>query len=182
MARRAVFLDRDGVVNEAVVRQGKPYPPQSADQLRLVRGASEAFARLHERGLSLIVVTNQPDVARGTSSREAVESIHAALAGMLPLDDFFVCYHDDEDRCPCRKPKPGLLLNAAARHGILLGESFLIGDRWRDIDAAHAAGCLGIFLDYSYLERRPTRDPDATVTSLTAAADWILARLPDGHE
>ena len=177
MPRRAVFLDRDGVVNEAVVREGKPYPPQSPQQLRLVEGAREALALLHERGLLLVVVTNQPDVARGDASRQSVEHIHSTLAGMLPLDDFFVCYHDDPDGCHCRKPKPGLLLDAAARHEISLPDSFLIGDRWRDIDAAHAAGCRSVLLDYGYDERGPTREPDVRVSTLAQAADWILSRL-----
>jgi D-glycero-D-manno-heptose 1,7-bisphosphate phosphatase len=172
--RRAVFLDRDGVLNCSVVRDGKPYPPASADETIIIPGAAEALARLKGAGFLLLVVTNQPDIARGTQSRDAVDSIHRKLAAALPLDGFFVCYHDDVDRCECRKPLPGLLRQAAEIHGIDLPASFLIGDRWRDIDAGHAADCRTILIDYSYRERGPTAEPSARVRSLPEAVDCIL--------
>ena len=137
---RAVFLDRDGVLNRPVVRDGKPYPPASVEELEISPDAPAALAALKQAGFRLYVVTNQPDVARGSATRAAVERIHAALAEALPLDGFYVCYHDDSDRCECRKPKPGLLLAAAAEHGISLRASYLIGDRWRDIEAGQRAG------------------------------------------
>ena len=173
---RAVFLDRDGVLNRAILRDGKPYPPASLDQLEVLPGAADALADLKSRGFLLFVVTNQPDVARGAQTREAVEAIHAELRKQLPLDGFFVCYHDDKDRCDCRKPAPGLLLQAAGRHAIQLSESFLIGDRWRDVEAGQNAGCATILVDYRYRERGPAREPDARVKSLREAADWILSR------
>jgi D-glycero-D-manno-heptose 1,7-bisphosphate phosphatase len=172
----AVFLDRDGVLNEAVVRDGKPYPPASAADVQIVPGALRALTGLKARGLLLIVVTNQPDVARGTQSAEAVEAIHQLLRSELPLDDFVTCYHDDRDNCPCRKPKPGLILEGAARHGVDPAVSFLVGDRWRDIEAGKAAGCRTVWIDRGYSERRP-EGADAHVRSLTDAVDWILARL-----
>ena len=175
--KAAVFLDRDGVVNEAVVREGRPYPPQSMDELRLVSDAA-ALHRLKALGLSLIVVTNQPDVARGTQTRETVEAIHARLGGLLPIDDFLSCFHDDAAACDCRKPTPGLILQAAARHGIDPFRSFLVGDRWRDIDAGYAAGCRTILIDRGYQERGPSGPPDATVTSLAEATTWIIAQSP----
>jgi D-glycero-D-manno-heptose 1,7-bisphosphate phosphatase len=135
----------------------------------------EALQRLAAAGYLLVVVTNQPDVARGTQTRAAVEAIHARLAAALPLDEFRTCYHDDADGCRCRKPAPGLLLDAAAAHGIDLARSVMIGDCWRDVEAGRAAGCATIFVDYGYAERRPER-PDAVVPSLKEAADWILAR------
>jgi D-glycero-D-manno-heptose 1,7-bisphosphate phosphatase len=170
---RAVFLDRDGVINRAVLRDGRPYPPATVETLELLPGVAEALARLHRAGYRLVVVTNQPDIARGTQDRSAVDSMHAALAAALPIDDFRVCDHDDSDGCDCRKPKPGLLRQAAQAADIDLGSSFMVGDRWRDIEAGRAAGCRTIFIEYGYNERRP-HAPDAIVQSLAEAADWIL--------
>jgi D-glycero-D-manno-heptose 1,7-bisphosphate phosphatase len=141
--------------------------------------APDALAALKGRGFLLIVVTNQPDVSRGTQERAEVEGMHAWLKSILPLDDFFVCYHDDSDGCDCRKPKPGLLLQAAERYAIELGSSFLIGDRWRDVDAGSAAGCRTVWIDYDYAERAPSTEPSARAESLRAAVDWILAAAVD---
>jgi D-glycero-D-manno-heptose 1,7-bisphosphate phosphatase len=174
---RAVFLDRDGVINRAIVRNGKPYPPTTLDQLEVIPDAPNALSRLHAAGFRLIVVTNQPDVARGTQTRAFVESVHAALLAIgLPIDSFRVCYHDDPDHCDCRKPKPGLLLAAAREDGIDLKNSYLVGDRWRDIEAGEAAGCRTVFIDQQYSESAPARC-DAKVKSLAEAADWILKNL-----
>lgn len=171
---RAVFLDRDGVVNRAVVRDGKPYPPQDLGDLELVPGAAQVLGRLKAAGYLLVVVTNQPDVARGRQSRQTVEDIHAWLADRLPIDEFRVCYHDDADGCACRKPLPGLLLAAADAHGLNLAESVMVGDRWRDVEAGRRAGCATVFIDYGYAERTPS-SPDAVVATLGEAAEWILA-------
>lgn len=171
---KAVFLDRDGVLNEAVVREGRPYPPADLDGLILVPDSAPALAALKRAGFLLVVVTNQPDVARGAQSRAVVETINSALASQLPIDDFFVCWHQDGDQCGCRKPKPGLLLQASERHGIDLAASFLIGDRWRDIDAGAAAGCRTILIDRRYRERPPSAEPDFRAVSLAQAAEWIL--------
>ncbi len=175
--KTAVFLDRDGVLNEAVVRDGKPYPPDSAVDVKIVAGAVEALGRLKALGLPLIVVTNQPDVARGRQTVAAVEAIHQRLKAELPIDDFLACYHDDRDGCVCRKPKPGLILEGAARHGADPGRSFLVGDRWRDIDAGQAAGCRTVWIDRGYRERGPSAAADARVTSLAEAVEWILTQL-----
>jgi len=118
-------------------------------------------------------VTNQPDVARGTTRRKDVEAMHVALRAALPLDACFVCYHDDAAGCDCRKPLPGLLIRAAAEHAIDLSRSFLIGDRWRDIDAGFAAGCRTILIDRGYCERGPQHTPHVRVDTLTKAVDWI---------
>lgn len=174
---RAVFLDRDGVLNEAVVRDGKPYPPGSLADLRIIDGAATSLARLKERGFLLLVVTNQPDVARGTQSMAAIEEMHQSIRDRLPIDEFLVCAHDDRDQCACRKPAPGLLLEAASRHGVDMSRSFLIGDRWRDVDAGRAAGCRTVFIDYGYRERGPSADPDARVKSLPEAVDWIVGQV-----
>jgi len=172
--RPAVFLDRDGVINESLVRDGKPYPPHTVAETVIVADAHSALTRLKGNGFVLIVVTNQPDVRRGTVTRQAIEQIHAFLKSSLPLDDFFVCDHDDRDACDCRKPSPGLILKAAAAHGLDVKQSYMVGDRWRDIDAGSAAGCRTLLIDYHYRERRSTSLPDASVASLSEAVDWIL--------
>jgi D-sedoheptulose 7-phosphate isomerase len=178
--RPAVFLDRDGVLNRAVVRQGKPLPPASLDELEILPGTASSLHDLKSHGFDLYVITNQPDVARGTLTREAVEAIHRQLASALPIDAIFVCYHDDKNDCDCRKPRPGLILEAQRKHNIDLGRSFFVGDRWRDIDAGHAAGCKTILIDYGYDERKSAQPPDAVVKSLREAADWIICSTLKG--
>jgi histidinol-phosphate phosphatase family protein len=172
--QRAVFLDRDGVLNEATVREGRPYPPANLAELRIIPDAAAALRRLKQAGFLLIVVTNQPDVGRGTQTRGAVEEINAAIRAALPVDDFYVCFHDGNVGCDCRKPKPGLLLKAAAEWNIDVGQSFLVGDRWRDIDAGAAAGCRTVLIDYAYRERGPATNPAFCTESLTGAVEWIL--------
>jgi D-glycero-D-manno-heptose 1,7-bisphosphate phosphatase len=172
--KRAVFLDRDGVINQAILRDGKPYPPSTIEELKIVEGAAEALPDLKQAGFLLIVVTNQPDIARGAQTRAAVDAIHQSLREALPVDDFFVCPHDDSDQCDCRKPLPGLLLRAAGKYDIDMPRSFMVGDRWRDVDAGASAGCATVWIDHGYSERLPAAEPSAKVDSIRAAADWIL--------
>jgi D-glycero-D-manno-heptose 1,7-bisphosphate phosphatase len=174
---RAVFFDRDGVLNESVMRDGKPYPPNSVEEVKVAAGAAEALGRLKTMGLPLIVVTNQPDIARGTVTAEAVDAINQRLRSELPIDEFIVCPHDDRDQCACRKPQPGMILDGASRWGADPSRSFMVGDRWRDIEAGQAAGCLTVWIDRDYNERPPTRAADARVGSLTEAVDWIVKRI-----
>jgi D-glycero-D-manno-heptose 1,7-bisphosphate phosphatase len=176
IGRRAVFLDRDGVLNEPIVRDHKPYPPATVEEIVVAADAESSLKHLKHRGFLLLVVTNQPDVRRGICNKLDVEEIHKFLSEQLPLDDFFVCYHDDEDLCRCRKPLPGLLLDGAAKYGVDLERSYLIGDRWRDIDAGAAAGCRTVMVDRGYKERQPTALPDASVRSLSEAVNWILTQ------
>jgi len=172
---RAVFLDRDGVLTRAPVIDGTPCAPATLAEMEIDSDAPAALALLKAAGFLLVVVTNQPIVARGEARREDVEAIHAALEVALPLDACLVCYHDDADACGCRKPKPGMLLQAAGAYGIDLAQSFMVGDRWRDIDAGAAAGCRTVWIDRGYRERPPQHAPDARVETLAAAAEWILA-------
>ncbi len=174
-SRRAVFLDRDGVLVRAPVIEGRPHSIRSIEELVLEDGAVAACAVLREAGFLLVVVTNQPEVARGNLSLAAVDAIHARLRELLPLDDVRVCPHDDADGCGCRKPKPGMLLDAAREHGIELGRSFLVGDRWKDVEAGRNAGCTTVFLNREYSETMPDR-PDVTVRDLGEAAERILAQ------
>jgi len=173
MPRRAAFLDRDGVLNAAVVREGKPYPPASAAEVVILPGVAEALCRLKAAGYLIIVVSNQPDVARGTTTREAVEAINARLAAELPIDEFRTCYHDAADNCPCRKPKPGMLLAAAREHDLDLFACFMAGDRWRDVEAGRNAGCATVFIDYGYNENQP-ESYDIRAHSLAEAVDVFL--------
>jgi D-glycero-D-manno-heptose 1,7-bisphosphate phosphatase len=174
VSRRAVFLDRDGVLNEPLIRGGKPFPPGGPEEVAIAPGAAMALEGLRDAGFCLLVVTNQPDVPRGVTTRAAVEGINSLLSRALPLDEFFICYHTDRDGCGCRKPLPGLILEAAAKHSIDLGSSYMVGDRWRDIDAGAAAGCRTILIDRDYRERAPDHRPDYRVRTLAEAADAIL--------
>jgi len=174
--RRAVFLDRDGVINRAIVRDGKPYPPTSLEELDILPGVQEALHKLHAANYLLIVVTNQPDVARGAAKREDVEAMNTYLSSQLPIDDFKTCYHDSRDKCSCRKPMPGALLEAAKEHNIDLSKSFMIGDRWRDVEAGASAGCKTFFINYRYAEQTPDA-PDFIVSSLLEAKTIILGEF-----
>jgi len=170
---RAVFLDRDGVLNKAFIRDGKPLSPDTIEEMIIVPDAAEALNRLRRHGFRLIVATNQPDIARKRLTREEVDAMNGHLRSNLPLDAIEVCPHDDADNCACRKPKPGLLLHAAQRDGIALDESFMVGDRYRDIEAGDSAGCRTILIGDGYGETFKAQ-PDAKFATLSEAADWIL--------
>ncbi len=175
MSQAAVFLDRDGVVNQAIVRNGRPYPPDSLAELVILPDVAKALALLRHLGFELVVVTNQPDVARGTQSKAVVEAINEAIAAQTGIEHFRVCYHDDADDCDCRKPKPGLLLDAALDLNLDLGRSFMIGDRWRDIEAGRNTGVATVWVDRGYVEAIPSVY-DQRVASLLDAAQWIAGR------
>ena len=175
LLRRAVFLDRDGVINRTKIIEGKPYPPTSVADFTLLPGVVEACQRLKQAGLLLVVATNQPDVGRGTLRQEVVEMIHRHLCDLLPIDRVEVSYAGGDEQPPSefRKPRPGLLLRASRELGIDLPRSYMVGDRWRDIDCGHAAGCTTLLVDYRYAEalRLP---PHYKVQNLLEAADIIL--------
>lgn len=171
---RAVFLDRDGVLNRVIFREGVQGPPRSLDELEIAPDAATSLAELKAAGFQLICVTNQPDVPRGLLSAEVLKAINTAVRAAVPLDDLFACCHDNGDGCDCRKPRPGLLLEGARKHGIDLGSSFMVGDRWRDVEAGANAGCRTVLLENDYNDRAPSPPPDATVRTLTEAVSWIL--------
>jgi len=173
--RRAVFLDRDGVINRALERESKPYPPRSLDEFEILPGVAAACEKLKRGGYLLVVATNQPDVGRGTMAKELVETIHAEMCRQLPIDRVEVCFHPGQGKsaCDCRKPKPGMLLRAARELGIDLKESWMVGDRWRDVDCGHAAGCRTIFIDRGYAEELRQK-PHFSAGNLAKAADIIL--------
>jgi D-glycero-D-manno-heptose 1,7-bisphosphate phosphatase len=174
-----VFLDRDGVLNRAVIRGGQPFPPSTVDTVEVIPGSVEACAALHGAGAFLYCVTNQPDVARGTARRQDIEAINDHLQRELGLDEVVACYHDDADNCDCRKPKPGMLLDLAARHAIDLPRAVMVGDRWRDIEAGIRAGCRTVLIGQGYAEKQAI-GADCTSGSLSEALPWILNFLKSG--
>jgi D-glycero-D-manno-heptose 1,7-bisphosphate phosphatase len=178
---RAIFLDRDGVLNRALVRDGLPYPPIELAEVEILYGVPEALSALKEAGYFLITVSNQPDVARGNLARDTVEAINAYLGEMLPIDRFIMCYHDSADGCVCRKPKPGMLSAGALEFNIDLSESYMVGDRWRDIEAGKYAGCKTVFIDYGYDEQQP-ESYDFVAGSLLKAAQIILSLEKDRED
>jgi D-glycero-D-manno-heptose 1,7-bisphosphate phosphatase len=177
VAARVVFLDRDGVLNRAIYRDRVPHPPDTLEALEILPGVPDSLARLRDAGFRLVVVTNQPDVARGKQRREVVEAMHARLLSILPLDEIRVCYHDDADGCACRKPGPALLTQGGP---VDFARSVMVGDRWRDVEAGRAAGCATVLIDTGYAGPL-AHEPDLRVSSLAEAADWILARDAGSH-
>jgi D-glycero-D-manno-heptose 1,7-bisphosphate phosphatase len=173
--RPAVLLDRDGVLNRVFVRGGVTHPPMHPGEFEFLPGVAEAVGRLAAAGFALVVVTNQPDVARGTQTRAGVEALNDRVRQALPVLDVLTCFHDSGDDCACRKPRPGLVLEAAARWGLDLAASFLVGDRWSDVEAGRAAGCTAVLVETPWSGRERCR-PDHCVRDLPEAADWILRR------
>jgi D-glycero-D-manno-heptose 1,7-bisphosphate phosphatase len=174
----AVFLDRDGVINKAFIVNGRPTPPQSLDQLQILPGVIEALVAIRALGLKIAVVTNQPDVARRKISKSSVESINGRIQELTSIEHFYTCFHDDRDDCLCRKPKPGLIELAAEDLGVDLIGSYVVGDRWRDIEAGQNSGCFCCFIDNLYDEKQPN-PPYVKVSSLAEAARIIQGDFND---
>jgi D-glycero-D-manno-heptose 1,7-bisphosphate phosphatase len=170
---RAIFLDRDGVINKALVRNSLPHPPHSLSEVVVISGVSEAIKMLKENSFEIVVVTNQPDVSRNQISKESVVGINQFLGNQLGIEHFYTCFHDDSDFCDCRKPRIGLFLQAKKDLKLNLESSFMVGDRWRDIEAGQTAGCTCFYVQYGYEEKHPD-PPYFGVTSLLDAAMKIL--------
>jgi D-glycero-D-manno-heptose 1,7-bisphosphate phosphatase len=177
--RPAVFLDRDGTLNKVIVRNGTTHPPAHAGELELLPGVVAATEQLGSAGWAMVVITNQPDVARGTTSRETVDALNDRVRSELPVLDVLTCFHDGKDNCTCRKPKPGLLLEAAQRFSLDLTRSWMIGDRWSDVEAGRAAGCRTVLIETPYSGRERCR-PDACARDLAEAAQWIIRQDQGG--
>lgn len=148
--RQAIFLDRDGVINKVILKDGRCFSPRNIAEFELSDDIGEFLARSRQFGFVNIVITNQPDIARGLMSWDVLEAMHQFIKDNLPIDDVFICPHDDIDNCDCRKPKPGMLFQAAQKWNIDLANSFLIGDQWKDMEAGRNAGCITILLEYPY--------------------------------
>jgi D-glycero-D-manno-heptose 1,7-bisphosphate phosphatase len=173
--RAAVFLDRDGVLNRPEFRDGVPTPPNSLDDFELLPGVRDAVDQLKDAGYVLVVVTNQPDIARGTQAATVVEAMNAVVQRELGVDAILVCPHDDVDNCTCRKPKPGMLLQAIERFDIDRDRSFMVGDRWRDVVAGRAAGCRTVQVG-SLNEGSKSVAPTVRRVDLADAVSWILSQ------
>jgi len=176
--RKAVFLDRDGVLNKAILRDGQPYSPLAMQDFDVIDGVRSACVQLSANGFLLIGVTNQPEIARGKLDVNVANHMNDILSRELKLTEILMCPHDQPDNCPCRKPKPGMLTDAARRLGIDLGASFMVGDRWKDIDAGIAAGCRTVFIDHEYDEPKPDRAEHVS-SCLADAALWITGEQQD---
>ena len=176
---RAVFLDRDGVINANVHRDGKLVAPRALSDFRILPGVPLAIRQLKDAGFQIIVVTNQPDLRTGWITAETLESMHRRIREEMPIDGIKVCAHVDADCCSCRKPKPGMILEAAKERGIDLSRSYLVGDRWRDTVAGQAAGCFTFLIDYGVEQEQP-HHANIIVENLRAAANAILRREREG--
>ena len=175
MTRKAVFLDRDGVINRAIVVDGRPYAPRNFGEFRLMPGARASVARLREAGLGVVVVTNQPDVGKKLIDPAELERMNQRLTAELGVDAVKVCAHRQDEGCGCRKPRPGMLLAAAAELDIDLGHSYMVGDRWSDVEAGHAAGCYTLKIERGYVNDQPVR-ADAVVRTFAQAVNHIIRR------
>ena len=171
---RAIFLDRDGILNFTAVKNGKSHPPLNLKETIINPSAKLVLPILKQEGYLLIGITNQPDVVRGEQKQEVIEEINNHLLNCLPLTEIFVCYHDNEDNCNCRKPKPGLIFQAAQKYKISLTNSYMIGDRWKDIEAGKCAGCKTIFIDYKYNEGHTDTKPDYSVDDISEIIEIII--------
>src|SRR5262249_28146892 len=148
--RPAVFLDRDGVIVVPEFRDRRSFAPRRLQDFRLYPEAATSLQKLKQVGFLLAVRTNQPDVGNCLISRSEVEAMHEIMRRELPLDAVKVCFHGQAERCDCRKPRPGMILEAADELGINLKRSFMVGDRSSDIEAGRAAGCATVFIELGY--------------------------------
>ena len=170
---KAIFFDRDGVLIKSDIRNNRPFAIKCLDDICFTTNKINLFKKLRNLGFYLLLFTNQPDVARGMADKEAVNKINLAVKKYYKLDDIYVCFHDDHDQCECRKPKNGLIMNSSKRYQLKLEESYVIGDRWRDVDAANLSNCKSIFIDYKYSEDLKSK-PTHLVYSIEEAINKIL--------
>jgi D-glycero-D-manno-heptose 1,7-bisphosphate phosphatase len=182
MKNRALFIDRDGVVNEVILKNGSPCAPWNMEEFKVLPDAPDAIRKAKNLGLLAIICTNQPDVPRGFVSREDVEKMHLQIKEKTPVDDIFVCLHDDIDNCDCRKPKPGMLIKAAKKWDIELSSSFFVGDTWKDISAGKGANCKTFLIKKNY-NKTSMPDCDFAVDNLSSAVELIstIIKKEDGQ-
>ncbi len=173
--KKAIFLDRDGVINKIFIKNNLPFSPATFNQLEILPDVKESILRLKKLNFVCLVVTNQPDVFRGKIEKKTVIKMNNYIKNEIKIDDFFVCYHDDCHNCECRKPKPGLLLDAAKKWNIDLKKSYMIGDRWKDVQAGINAGCKTIFINNNYKESKQV-DANFTADTLLDAV-YIIEKV-----
>jgi D-glycero-D-manno-heptose 1,7-bisphosphate phosphatase len=173
--RKAVFFDRDGVLNRLVLRDGRHVSPRSVEEFQLYAEAAAAAADLRANGFLVFLVSNQPDVARGALSTADLDRMTAMLRKEVHLDGVAICTHDDRDACRCRKPAPGMIVDLAREWGVDLDRSFIVGDSWRDMEAGRGAGCTTILVARDGTENGTQPASDARVRDLDAAVQYIVS-------
>ena len=166
-----VFIERDGVLNQARVERQHQVSPLTLEEFKVVPEAAELLKKLKAAGLMIIVTTNQPGISRGYLNRRELDRMHDVLRRALPIDDLLICAHDDTDRCPCRKPKPGLFSEAGFKHRLALDRSFVISDKWQDAEAARAVGCTSLLIKSPWVG---SAHHDFVLPDLSAVVEKIL--------
>lgn len=166
-----VFIERDGVLNKVRVERQHQVSPLTLEEFHVLKEPVALLKKLKAAGFMLIATTNQPGISRGYQNRRELDRMHELLKRMLPLDDLLVCPHDESDRCPCRKPKPGLLMEAGFKWHLDLDRSFVLSDKWQDAEAARAAGCTSVMIQSPWIGNVHR---DFLVPDLAAAVDKIL--------
>lgn len=146
-----VFIERDGVLNQVRLNGQTQVSPTTLADFKVNEEAAPLLKRLKDAGLLIFVTTNQPGIARGYLSRRELDYMHDQLRRKLPIDDLLLCPHDEADRCPCRRPKPGLIKEARYKWQLNLDRSFVISDKWQDAEAARAAGCTSLLIDSPWI-------------------------------
>lgn len=170
--RKSIFLDRDGVLVGIKRVKNKPYSVDSLNKISIKKNAQKVLKKLKHNFL-LIMVTNQPNVSRGLVSKSEVNKINNYIKKTFNLDDVFCCFHDDIDKCNCRKPKAGMFFKAKKKWNIDLKKSIMIGDRKKDIDAGKKAGCKNFFIDYNYNESKPSKKNCTYIKSFNEITGYI---------
>jgi D-glycero-D-manno-heptose 1,7-bisphosphate phosphatase len=175
LKKRCVFLDRDGVINQSIIVNKKPFSPRTKSEFKFIPNIKNLISKIVELNFYTIIITNQPDIATAHLDEEMLKYFHDKIRRKIPITDIFVCRHISSQNCFCRKPKPGLILEAAKKYNIDLKKSYLIGDRWKDINAANEVGCHSIFIDYDYTEKLETK-PNNHVKSMAEACDVFFKK------
>ena len=173
--KKGVFLDRDGVINRAILVNGLPKSPKSVGEIEILDGVVEAVKAIKTLKLIPVVITNQPDVARNITSQNQANQINYQIGLATGIEHFYTCFHDDNDKCNCRKPAPGLIYQAVNDLSLDIQKSYLVGDRWKDISAGQAAGCKTFFIDYGY----PDKKPEGNFTRVKSLTDVV--RILEGE-
>jgi D-glycero-D-manno-heptose 1,7-bisphosphate phosphatase len=170
--KQGIFIERDGILNRVRVERQHQVSPLTLEEFHVDKAMAPLLTKLKASGLVLIATTNQPGLSRGYQSRRELDRMHEMLRRELPLDDIMVCPHDEIDRCPCRKPKPGLLTEAGFKWHLDLDRSFVISDKWQDAEVARQAGCTSLLLKSPWVGEG---HHDFVLPSLTAIVDKILS-------
>ena len=149
---KAVFFDRDGVLNRAIIKDKKPYAPRNFSKFVLYKSTPEFIKILCNKGYKIFLVTNQPDIGNGFTDLSELNKMHDYLCSLIKFDEIFVCLHSQSQKCICRKPSPFFVLEAKKKYNLNLKNSYFIGDRYSDYQTANKAGCNFLFIDRFYRE------------------------------